>query len=589
MRFAEFVAEATKAGLVFASSSSYANILQYAGTGEPDASAMFARAIAASRRIYVPTGTYVLNNVNWPSNTEIFGDGDSTILKMPSSAPYLMSGDSGSPSAANNIANLKMSRVQLLATCDVDGFDEHKHLICLSGVSNVLFEDVLFKGFRGDGAYLGSGNSAGVERHNENVSFVRCRFDGINRQNRNGISFIDIDGGLVDGCVFTNCTTEKMPGPIDLEPNPSSTFAIIKNVLIQRCLFKNNGGGVGEISLPIPSTVATPPQKITIVDCVSLNYIGTGNFVYFNTLRVPTATSTENELRLIRNNVKGGNAPFGIFDGKRITIEGNTFVDMRYGGLVGYQDVTNVVRDIKLLNNEFIRAGTTNAIGLTICKADYVKISKCLFSDCGTGAAGSYAIDFNAGTSSFVDIEDNIIETPTGKTLVGIVKEVSHTFTPSTNSFYRNRLNGLNNTFQAEESDSIVTTYAPVVGGASAVGTGTYTTQTGLFYRMGKRVFFKLRLAVAAGHTGAGLIQVSLPLPAASVGSAGFMTLCAAGVNGLVTSGGVTARLTPAVLLNGVQGALRIYASGTGQFNQITIPAGAFEIECSGEYTTSAA
>ncbi|MYM82967.1 hypothetical protein GTP44_13490 [Duganella sp. FT50W] len=589
MRYGAFVAEATKAGLVFARSSSYANILQYAGNGEPDASAMFARAIAASRRIYVPAGTYVLNNVNWPSNTEIFGDGDATILKMPTAASLLISCDSGSASVANNIANLKMSRVQLLATCDVDGFSEHQHLVALSGVSNVLFEDVLFKGFRGDGAYIGSGDSAGVERHNENVSFVRCRFDGINRQNRNGISFIDINGGLVDGCVFTNCTAPNMPGPIDMEPNPSSPFAIIKNVQIQKCSFINNGGGVGEVSVQIPATVTAPPQNITVVDCVSSGYAGTGSFASFNTNRVPTASSVENDYRFIRNNVRDGNCPFIMADGKRITFDGNTFVNMKSLALVGYGGTTNVVRDIKFLNTEFIRVGTVNAIGLTICNASYVKISKCLFSDCGTGNAGSYAIDFDAGASSFVDIEDTIIETPTGKTLVGIVKEAAHTFTPATNSFYRNRLNGLGNWFQAEESDSIVTTYAPVVGGASTVGAGTYNQQTGLFYRLGKRVFFKIRLAVAAGHTGTGLIQVSLPLPAASVGPAGSMTLCPAGVNGLVTSGGVTARLTPAASLNGVQGTLRIYASGTGQFNQITIPAGAFEIECSGEYTTSAA
>ncbi|MYM37364.1 hypothetical protein GTP38_23840, partial [Duganella sp. FT94W] len=516
---------------------------------------------------------------------EIFGDGDTTILKMPTAAPMLISCDSGSASVANNIANLKMSRVQLLATCDVDGFSEHQHLMNLRGVSNVLFEDVLFKGFRGDGAYIG-GNSSSVGRHNENISFVRCRFDGINRQNRNGISFIDINGGLVDGCVFTNCTAPNMPGAIDMEPNPTNTFAIIKNVQIQKCLFANNGGNLGEVGLYVPDTVTAPPQNITVVDCASSDYAGTGSFASFNTNRSPTASSVENDYRFIRNDVRGGNNPFTIFDGKRITFDGNTFIDMRDAGLLG---ATNAVRDVKLLNNEFIRVGSVKAIGLKLCKADYVRISKCLFSDCGTGAAGSYALDFNVGTSSFIDIEDIIIDTPTGKTLVGIVKEAAHTFTPATNSFYRNRLNGLGNWFQAEESDSIITTYAPVVGGASTVGSGTYTQQTGIFYRLGSRVFFKIRLAVAAGHTGTGLIQVSLPLPAAWVGPAGLMTLCPAGVNGLVTSGGVTARLTPAASLNGVQGTLRIYASGTGQFNQITIPAGAFEIECSGEYTTSAA
>ncbi|AOZ06543.1 hypothetical protein BKK80_12470 [Cupriavidus malaysiensis] len=170
---------------------------------------------------------------------------------------------------------------------------------------------------------------------------------------------------------------------------------------------------------------------------------------------------------------------------------------------------------------------------------------------------------------------------------MAIQKEAAHAFSANTNRLMAANLNSLASNFQAEESDLYVSAYLPVVVGASTAGAGTYTVQNGRYYRISKRVFFKVRLSVAAGHTGTGLIQVSLPLPAAAVGGDNIVTLGATTVNGLSVSGGCTARLNSAATANGVQGAARIYYGATGSYAQATIPATAFEVEFSGEYTTT--
>jgi hypothetical protein len=84
------------------------------------------------------------------------------------------------------------------------------------------------------------------------------------------------------------------------------------------------------------------------------------------------------------------------------------------------------------------------------------------------------------------------------------------------------------------------------------------------------------------------LIEVSLPLPSSTMGlPSNVITLGGASTNGLAVSGGTMARLNVAATANSIQGAVRIYYGATGTLSQATIPAGAFEIELSGEYTTT--
>lgn len=434
-----------------------ADVTLFAQHGDPDDTAMFDRATAAARRVYVPSGTYLLNSANWPSGTEIFGDGDATILKMVGASGSVFTNNSGSSDIAGNIRNLYMHDLQLLATCDTDGFSQFKHLVALNGVSNVTFERVLFRGFRGDGAYIGAGD-VGAYRYNEDVTFRKCRFDGLNSENRNAVSFIDIDGALIEDCVFSDCTKSTMPGAIDFEPN-ANPAARIKNVTVRNNKFTNIGGNVAVIGMFVPATATEAPSNITVEN----NHADTFTKAFFSakTARLPTDVSDENNYRLVGNSVNNGNRGYEILDGKRIIIRDNLFTDMAQSTLLGYIGATDAVRDVSVLNNRFVRCGFAGGNGFSVFAAIHMDIVGNKWIDCGTGVPGtSNAIQFHTGTSSHVAIEGNEVSAPTSKTLVAVVKEAGHTFTPATNRFRDNKFSALPNNFQAYIGDKFTASKA---------------------------------------------------------------------------------------------------------------------------------
>lgn len=410
-------------------------------------------ATAVAARVYLPAGEYVLNAANWPSHTEIFGDGESTVLHVRANADYLITCDSGSPDIERNISNLSMHDLQLRGTCDVDGFAEYKHLVSLSGVSNVRFRNVLFKGFRGDGLYIGSGNRPGVERHNTNVIVENCRFDGINNANRNAITIIDCDGMLVTNNVFENTTAPHMPGAVDVEPN-RFTFPVVKNIQVKNNQFRRIGGFTGIVAVSVPSTVAMTPANILVEGNTSTDYLGNGAFFFFNAHRAATAESSDNNILVRNNTMRGGGKPF-LLTGKRITVRDNRFEDLKHTGRVGFTKEVDTVQDVALINNVFMRCGSVEGYGVAVHTADQVRFIGNKFIDCGTGTMPrASAVVFGRGKSSNVSFEGNEFTSPTGKTLVAITRDPGHSMLAPTNRFSGNQVNGLGVHFQASGGNS---------------------------------------------------------------------------------------------------------------------------------------
>lgn len=551
-----------------------------------DWTAAIEAAAAVGRRVYIPAGTYPCLVDTLPSGTTLFGDGVNTIL-APLTADSRGAITINSASAVTFVDDLTFRDLKFFGTVAANGFSEQKHLLTLNGVRNCLVERCWFVGFRGDGLYIGSGDVGGNEKHNHNVTVRKCVFDGVNNDNRQGISVIDCDGLTIDDNMFVNCTKSTMPGAIDIEPDVAA-YHVNKNIRITKNKFSNVGGNLGVISVFFASDTIPLPENVLIADNEFQSSVTSTLHaeIFIGTTRTFLDSTIDMGVVVRGNRGRGGSRVLDTRAAKGLLIEGNTFESYQSGSFCGAAAANNAPRNITYRDNRFIRCGSVGGIGLEVFTVDYLTLENNLFDDCGAGAAGSYAIDFNSGTSSNVALRNNIYRAPAGKTLNGIIKEAAHTFTPATNTQIGDRfLNSLSNAFQAEESDMAETAYSPVVEGATTAGAGVYTTQIGRYQRQGKRVKFWAHVDVQAGHTGSGLIELSLPVAAKS--ETPLIPISVLGAEGVTnTERTAMGMLNTAATAGGVQGAVRMYANaaaGAAQ-TQLTIPAGAFKLWIAGEY-----
>ncbi|MCG2779607.1 MAG: glycoside hydrolase family 55 protein, partial [Weeksellaceae bacterium] len=121
----------------------------------------------------------------------------------------------------HSIKNIKISGLNFISDVERYGFDELLHQISAHGVSNFIVENCTFTGFLGDGIAINGGTdfSKFHDAYNKDVIIRNCRFDGVNKNNRQGISIYYSDGFTIDRCSFRNTTRDDMPGAIDIEPD----------------------------------------------------------------------------------------------------------------------------------------------------------------------------------------------------------------------------------------------------------------------------------------------------------------------------------------------------------------------------------
>ena len=558
------------------------------GTNATATTAAIQAALTAAERVYFPSGTYLINTVTLKSNNFLYGDGSSTIIKQNTitGASYgTLFADSGS--STTTVDNIVIRDMQIQSPNIVTPvFNEFQHLISLNGVKNVLIENVDFIGFYGDGLYLGSGAAGGQERHNTNVIVKSCFFDGINKENRNGISVIDGEGILIEGNYFTRCTKSTMPGAIDVEPD-SSVYHVVRDIKIVNNKLFDIGGNVAAISIYFPGVAYTTAPKGFLIQGNFINTCTSNAFFFSYNVTGGITESTSNfAVKITKNTVVSVNRAFQIPNGKDFQIEGNTFSYCNNAALISYNSGNENALDGYIKNNLFDNCGYVGGNGLEIFKCSRLSIEGNTFKDCGTGVAGAAnAIDFNNGTSSYVSIINNIFVSPDSKTLIATQVEASHTLTPSTNTWMNNVIGSLSNYFTSQYNDTAETTYTPVVTGSSTSGTGTYTVQYGRWRRIGKLVFFRVKVSVNSGHTGTGMIQIGLPTIAVSA-SNNEETTVALAATGVATTGGHIGLINPALVISG-SGAIRCYYTATGTLSQMNIPAGAFTINVSGFYQSA--
>lgn len=713
----------TKKALI-SSLTPFANVMSYgaAGDGVTDDTAAIQNAVNANDAVYFPSGTYKVSSaVSLKANNTMFGEGASSVILYTGTAASQGAFYVNSGSATVYVDNVTIQDLKFVGQSVTAGFNEFIHLISMNGVRNCLIERCVVEAFRGDGIYIGSGDIAGQERHNINVIIRDNYIDGVNWQNRNGISVIDGTGVFIESNYITRASQASMPGAIDIEPD-SNLFHIVRNISIRNNRIYDCRGGVAEIGVLFPiQTYTNAPNGFLIEG----NYIdkpsAASNNAYgiffqyggpFNTpvaSRTPPITDATPNLgiRILNNYVQfpstGPGRCFVVWNVNDITISNNEFI----GGttsLIGYPNT--YVYDLSLTDNTFnnVNGGTDNW-AVSIYGAARVAVDRNTFKNCGgTSGAARGAIEFNgsqlvsngsfatasdwttgtgwsiaagvatktAGTASLlsqliglgvgadlyvgatyqltytitrsagsitpqftggttvsgttrsaagtytetltavtgnvnlafsadsafagtvdnvtlnlglsnnVALRNNVFLSPAGAFTQQAVRDSGHTFSSATNQFFGNIILDGANQFQSLYSDTIETSWTPVVEGGGSAGSGTYTLQFGRYRRIGKLVFFRLKVAVSAGHTGTGVIEVSLPTTVQAELN-NEETACSVSADGVASTGGQIGWINPAATV-GTNGCVRIYQTATGTTNTVTIPAGAFTVYAAGYY-----
>lgn len=345
-------------------------------------------ALSAYDDVFVPPGTFLANQIGpFKSNNSLIGTGFGSILKQ---AAGISDGTAlinmqyeGNASIANNIRNLALKDLQIRGYADSPVFVEHTHLMSVSAVSDLTIENVLFKGFKGDGLYIAS-NVHATEMHNERIVISKCVFDGVNKANRNAISVIDCDGVLIEDNYFVNVTASNMPGAIDIEPN--SIFNNIQNVIIQNNRFNGIGGNAGCVGLFFKNIAYTNLLNKFVVKG---NFFTGCNiaieFMYNGPVHDGDPAHVW-DVQILENNVDSCATPFNVFGLRGYKIDKNIFTNCTDSARIGYLNFYHNL-DGLVSNNLFAQCGSVSGTGLGIFDVHRLKLINNTFDDCGTGVA----------------------------------------------------------------------------------------------------------------------------------------------------------------------------------------------------------
>lgn len=359
--------------------SGAANVLWFGAVGDGVAndSPAIQNAVNAQDEVYLPPGHYRCEGqVLLRGGVTLIGAGKGVtrIEKIVATYGGVIVADSGSTTA--QLSDITIRDMTLFDDVETLLFQEQQHLMSLHGVDNVLVNNVEFIGFRGDGLYVGEGNDAVRTRVNTRIVISECLFDGINNDNRQGVTIVSGEYITITGNTFQNTTRSDMPGAINLEPDTSST-SVISNITITNNRFFNIGGNVGVIAAVIPATAALFSNIL-----ISDNTIRDGDNASAIAISNRITGLTPNSV-VIANNVVAGAKRF--FDLGRVlkgvTVSGNS-ANHSSSSLLGAAG-TYEYRDVVISNNTFTcDDGASTAGGLVLRgKLDGVSVIGNAFSN----------------------------------------------------------------------------------------------------------------------------------------------------------------------------------------------------------------
>ncbi len=397
--------------------------------------------------VIIPKGTYVVDAIGIRSNIALRGHGSQSVLKQKSGARYCVSTSPanrrvkrGEPNS--NSANIRFLNLTFRGTVDTDGFSEFLMLLDIRGTSNVLIRKCNFTGFRGDGIYIGEVKVGGTNVHNRNIRIMECVFDGINRDNRNGISVIDGENVLIEKSVFRNIARSDMPGAIDVEPD--ERYDAVGNIRIIGNRFENIGGN-NIIQISVPGRLGkldAPLQNIGIADNI-IEGDGKANGIYVGQDQLADDGTPPNSVVISGNQVKNTRRSFVVFGMKDVLMTANVFEDCEEDPSISYSRKKVNVMDMRVTWNTFRNLSKKDGAGISVFGVRNLEIRDNTFDNIGKadGTAGN-ALFFrrHGGPADGVVIENNTFQG--SNTKVAVQRELGNDTYPDRNSISGNTFLG---------------------------------------------------------------------------------------------------------------------------------------------------
>jgi hypothetical protein len=571
-------------------------------TAELQAVVNYLRDYGGGKIILPPNANIKVGSVQLYSGVEVFGHDWTSVVSYPIDKYCFMinPGVGGTPNPEDNAKNIALRGFKIVGPVVASGFLESQHAIFASALSWAEFEDMAVTGFRGDGYMFGSSNTAnsGTERHNEHIKIIRGMIDGLNKDNRNGVSIIDCTDFQMDGTLIRNTTRSNMPGAFDIEPD-SNIYHRVKNIHLRNVQIKNCGGNVASVTLALPDVAWQQEPSNFLFENIEHDS-PLSNFFAMLRKRNAAAVASGNrmKIRIMDNTSVSSNRDF-ILEGLKDTYMSRNKWGGGNGSLIGFDTANSKVIDLVSEDDEWDKVasapGTGNAV--SIFTVDGVTLKRPKFIDCGTGVAGfANAITFADGpsvaaVSSRIKIIDPEFYSPTGKTLKPFQKEAGHTLTPGSNEFSGAQLfDGLttnDSEFPAYIGDQR-NFWTPIVAGGTTDGARTGNSiAVGYFNCSGRPGVTKFQIDVdQLSHTGTGIVEIGLP-PIPPQSNPGLMP-CSVEVIGVALTAGdqfFAGINTSANVPGGTGGAIQLYkVSSAGVQSAVVVPAGAARYRISGEY-----
>lgn len=473
--------------------------------------AIFNAAVLGAKKIYLPAGLYYLEGAYLQDGTEIYGDGPATILRQPeTTAGRMMYASGTSADPEDNLKGIYIHDLRFEGKT-VDAWSdpqEQQHLLLLNGVSDLTIERVEFVGWQGDAVFIGSGDQAEMERHNERVTIRKCLFDGVNKINRQGISVLDCDGLLVQDCSFKNTTYTTMPGAIDFEPEYADSYSIVRNCTIQNCRFDNIGGNVGTIGFLFKGEPDVKFQNFLVEGCTI------ENCAYGITFANKALATTYTNNLVIDNCVISNltNYPLNINFINGVVVSNTTLSDCEF--IARFQDY----HSLRITNCEFERVSSKiEAGGLTFWSGNGLNIDGCNFTACGDGDGISSGIYFvpEESSSNISICNCNWYNPGPPYMMPYAVFAGGHTIEFATSRMSNCNVGTSTNAWPGQ-GKNIQWTPA-LVGASGGTPEPTYTEQYGVYNSLGDGVVaFNARVIWSAKGGSAGQMSVTLPFSTAN-------------------------------------------------------------------------